>query len=203
MFDVRYKIVKDDTNRSEIYIIWSVFKIFGIAAGCSAQNSPENYFSAQAAQNDDYLSLRYLHRRQNYPWEIKIGISTFCFAVMDVNFQLDMVWAQLIIDTMQFKKICSFSPRHTYESTLRSLIILGLEWEKPIVSVSHGHSSHLLNRMDALPWKYGAFRSTQLNSNQFLFKELLSIMNRGIVKYSNIQLIIQLTIPQISTAQNF
>ena len=71
---------------------------------------------------------------------------------------------------MQFKKIFSVHPRRTQESTLRSLIVLGLEQEEPVVGVSHGCASHLLNRLDVLPQKNGAFRSTQLNNNQFLFR---------------------------------
>ena len=52
---------------------------------------------------------------------------------------------------MQVKKIFSVHPRRTKNSTLRSLIILGLEWEEPVVGVSNVSASNFLNRLDALP----------------------------------------------------
>ena len=71
---------------------------------------------------------------------------------------------------MQFNKIYSVHPRPTHKSTLRSLIVLGLEQEEIVVGVSHGRTSPLLNRLDAMPQNPGEFRSTQLNSNQFPFR---------------------------------
>ena len=169
MVDARYKIVQDSTKRSGIYIVRAVFEIVGTTAGCSAHIAQGTICTAQAAQNDNSLSSRYPHRRQNYLWAIFMDIITFCFVVMDVTLQLDMVWARLIINAMQFKKISSIQPRRAHESTLRNLIVFGLYWEETVVGVIHGHASHLLNRLDAMSQKHNAFRITKLNSNQFLF----------------------------------
>ena len=91
MFDVQYNIVQNGTKRYEMYIVRAVFEIVGTTAGCSAHISQGTICTAQAAQNDNSLSSRYPHRRQNYLWAIFTDIITFRFVVMDVTLQLDMV----------------------------------------------------------------------------------------------------------------